>query len=445
MSYRPPADDGAEAALAATVAPAFDRYPSGGVVLVARRGRVLLRRSYGLADVELGVPMHPDHVLGTGSITKQFTAIAVLQLVAEGRLSLTEDVRRYLPEFPTHGRSITIEQLLTHTSGLANVVDREDFDQLARRDHTPAELLALTRDMPLHFEPGQGFRYSDSGYFVLGAVIERISGSKYGDYLEQRLFRPLGMTDTWYGDDERVIPRRAQGYSVREGALVRASYLSMTVPYAAGAVFSTVDDLLRWDTALRAGEVVPRALLERAWAPVTLPDGTSTGYGFGWKLCTLAGFATIEHGGFINGFLASLLHLPEADTTVIVLTNNDADAPDAGWLARRLARRLLTGSTELSPYTLTDAERAALVGRYEIRAGDVRTIFAREETLHSQRNDGPARPLMALSPTELSPASADGALVMKFELGVDGRVARMRTMQRCEPIDSAQRLPDPAR
>jgi CubicO group peptidase (beta-lactamase class C family) len=236
-------------------ASAFARHASGGVVLVAKDDRVIFRRAYGMANVELGVPMRPDHVLGTGSITRQFTAAAILQLVTQGALSLADDVRKHLPKAETQGRVMSIEQVLTHTAGLPNIVDRSDFETLARQDYSPDELLRLTKDLPLHFEPGAGYRYSDSGYFLPGMIIERVSGLSYKDYLETRLFRPLGMRDTVCADDARILPRRAQGHSVRDGALVNAASISLTVPYAAGAVFSTVDDLLRWDVALRAGKV----------------------------------------------------------------------------------------------------------------------------------------------------------------------------------------------
>lgn len=428
------------AQLETLVAPAFPENHSGGVVLVTRNDKPIFRRAYGMADVELGVPMRPDHVLGTGSITKQFTAVALLQLVSQGLISLEDDVRKHLPEFETRGRAITIEQVLTHTSGLPNIVDRDDFDALARQDYDLDELLALTKDMPLHFEPGEGYRYSDTGYFLLGAIIERVSGLSYRDYLENRLFWPLGMVNTWYGDDSRIIRRRAKGYSMRDGVLVNAAYISMTVPHAAGAVFSTVDDLLQWDKALRAGAIIPQDLLKRGWTPRELPDGAHSGYGFGWKLCTLAGRPTIEHGGFVNGFLANMLRLPDDGLTIIVLVNNDSDAPDAGVVARRLARFLLTGSPDLRHQALTAEQRAALVGRYEIAPGDVREISDRNGVLHVQRNDRAARPLAALSTTELTQVDGDGAFVLSFELGTDGRAARIRSALRCEPVDAATRI-----
>jgi hypothetical protein len=294
--------------------------------------------------------------------------------------------------------------------------------------------------MPVHFEPGQGYRYSDSGYFALGAVIERVSGTTYRDYIENRLFRPLGMNDTWYGDDTRIIPRRARGYSLHDGRVVRASYISMTVPHAAGAVFSTADDLFRWDRALRSGMVIPAELLKRAWSPRTLPDGTHSGYGFGWQLCTLAGRPTIEHGGFVNGFQANLLRLPSDDLTIVVLLNNDGDAPNPGVVARRAARFLSSGSPDPRFQELTPDQRAALVGTYRVAPGNALEIVDRGGVLHMRRNEGAFRPLSALSPTELTLLNTDGEFILHFDLGDDARATRVRSSLRCEPVDAAPRI-----
>jgi CubicO group peptidase (beta-lactamase class C family) len=421
------------------VAPAFAKTETGGVVLVAKQDRILFRKAYGLADVERNVPMRPDHVLSTGSITKQFTAVAILQLVTQGRLSLEDDVRKHVPEFNTHGSVITIEQLLTHTSGLSNVVDRDDFEILMRQDHDPMELLELTNNMPLHFPPGQGFYYSDSGYFLLGVIIERISGQSYADYLESKLFRPLAMADTWYGDQTRIIPRRARGYSLKDGKLVNAQYISMTVPYSAGAVFSTVDDLLKWDQALRSGNVVPQKLLKQAWSTRLLPDGTVSGYGFGWKMCTLAGHPTLEHGGFLYGYSAGMLRLPEDQIMIVVLANNDADVPDAGALARKLGRFLITGVPEVQHRTLTSQQLEALIGKYEISPDNIRVITDQNGILHLQRNNDAPRPLHPVTETVFTFAEGDDGLVFRFELGKDGQAKKLRAASRCEPVYTATR------
>lgn len=262
--------------------------------------------------------------------------------------------------------------------------------------------------------------------------------------MERALFRPLGMHDTWYGDDARIIPRRARGYTFRQEHLANAEAISMTIPHAAGAVFSSVDDLVRWERALRTGEVLDLALLRNAWQPYRLPDGRSTGYGLCWKLCEVAGHSSIEQGGFLNGFTASLMHLPDAGLTIVVLVNNDADRPDAGMVARRAARLLLTGSASPPLHALSPDERARLVGLYRIDADNVRRIFDQDGRLYSQRNDDPPRPLYPLSPHVLAWDDRDGAYALVFDLAADGRApatAVNATLRCSRPGEAATRLP----
>jgi CubicO group peptidase (beta-lactamase class C family) len=427
-------------AIARELEAAFRGTGSGGAVLMARGDHLLLRRAYGLANVELGVPMQVDHLFGTGSITKQFTAIAVLQLVERGVLSLDNDVRRYVPDLQTGGTAVTIDQVLSHTSGLPNAVDRPDFETIARLDHTVAQLLTLTHGMPMHFAPGAGFHYSDSGYFLLGAIIEQVAGMPYGQYLEKHLFGPIGMRNTWLVDGTRVTPRAASGYSMRGGSLVPPVPISMTVPYAAGGVFSTVDDLWQWNKAIRDGRVVGEQLRQRAWSARMLPDGSPSGYGYGWSVCTLAGRPTIEHGGFVNGFQANLLHLPDDDVTVIVLVNNDGDVPEAGGTARRLARLVVSGVADIAPHALTPHERAALVGHYITAAGDVREISDDAGTL-SETRQGVRRSLVALSPTRLTWTDGDEGVVLTFDVSGNNPSTKYRSSRRCEPMDVALRRP----
>jgi hypothetical protein len=248
------------------------------------------------------------------------------------------------------------------------------------------------------------------------------------------------MNHSYYAEDGRHIPLLVKGYEIKDGKVSEAAYISMSVAYAAGALASTADDLLRWHRGLRAGKVLPKELLDRAWRPRMLPDGTYSGYGFGWKLCTLAGERTIEHGGFINGFNVNATQLPDADLDVIVLVNNGSDMPDAGALARRLARLLLTGSPEPKYVRLSAEQRGALTGSYSATGGGERKVFERDEVLYMERNGRPARALKALSSTKLTPDDGDEGLVYSFELRQDGRASRMRIASRCEPVDTSERI-----
>ena len=412
----------------------------GGVVLIAKAGQPIFHRAYGMADLELGLPMNKEHAFKIGSITKQFTAIAILKLVEKGKVNLQSDVRDYYPELPDYGNRITLEQILTHTSGLPTLVDLENFEVLSRQHHSVAELMELTKKEPLHFNPGQGFFYSDTGYILLGGIIERVSGKSYGEFLESEILKPNGLLKTYYGDDSRIIPNRARGYTFHEGQFLNASYIDMSVPHGAGGLVSTAEDLLKWDSALRNGTIISKDLLQEAWSPRILPDGIKSGYGYGWKICSCEGQRTIQHGGWINGFTASAITLPDKEFNIIVLVNNDSDKPDAGAIAQRIARFLLTGSTQLKTQTLSQTQRKALVGSYRIDSENIRKISDRDGVFFSQRNDQPPLKLVALSPSELTLDGSEATLILRFKFGTDGRAKEIFLSLSCEPVDHSIRI-----
>src|ERR1051325_6201989 len=206
----------------------------GASIIVIKEGRTLLRKGYGMADMELGVKVEPDMVFRLGSITKQFTAVSILMLAEQGKLSLSDDLTKFFPDFPTHGRTITVEHLLTHTSGIKSYTSIPAWLSMWRKDMTVAELIDLFKNEPADFEPGTQWLYNNSGYILLGAIIEKVSGMTYEQFLQKNIFDPLGMKHTFYGSATRVIPRRVPGYTrSREGVIQNAEYLSMTQPYAA--------------------------------------------------------------------------------------------------------------------------------------------------------------------------------------------------------------------
>ena len=290
--------------------------------------------------MELGVPLEPKHVFRLGSITKQFTAVAILMLAEEGKLSLDDDITEHLPGYPTGGHRITIEDLLHHTSGIVSYTGMPEWRVLIREELEPDSLIAIFRDQPLEFEPGTEWSYSNSGYALLGRIIEVASGEGYAEFIRSRIFEPLGMADSYYGDPSRIIPNRAEGYERTETGWRNDDYLSMSSPYAAGALLSTVDDLDRWYDALEAGTLVEPALLDQAYTSARLADGRHAGYGYGWTIGDIAGYRSIEHGGGIPGFLTHALRVPQEDLLVIVLTNRVAQpGPAATALAAELAHR----------------------------------------------------------------------------------------------------------
>jgi D-alanyl-D-alanine carboxypeptidase len=301
----------------------FPSNAPGAAVLVMHNNQVLLRKGYGLADLELGVPMDPTDVLRLCSITKQFTAVAILQLVEAGKLKLDDDITNYVPDCPTGGNKITLTHLLTHTSGLPSIDEQPQWLKAWRQDLTLTQILDFTRGLPPDFPPGSDWKYSNTGYILLGAVIEKVSGQSYAQYIQSHIFTPAGMTDSYYANDNRIIPRRVPGYSRDGKQWANAPYFSMTQTFSAGALLSTVDDLWKWEQALQEGKLVSLALLAKAYTQGHLPDGRPTRYGFGWQLGSIGSHATVEHGGGIPGFAAYELRVADAGLYIAILCNTN--------------------------------------------------------------------------------------------------------------------------
>ena len=294
-----------------------------GSVLVASVGDVVLRRGYGLADEEWEIPNAPDTKFRLGSITKQFTSMLVMQQVEEGRLRLDQTLAEMLPWYRQDtGAEVTLEQLLNHTSGIPSYTSDPDFFPLHSRDPLSTRQLVETYcSGDLEFEPGSVWRYNNSGYVILGAVLEEVSGIPYGELLRQRILEPLGMHDTGYDHNAEIIPRRARGYQQAPGGLVNAAYLDMSLPHAAGAMYSTVDDLAIWDRALYGTDLLS-ADLKRTMLTPGLDD-----YAFGWRVVSEpigpdgTDRTVVTHGGGINGFGTSIVRVP-SDRNLIVLLDN---------------------------------------------------------------------------------------------------------------------------
>jgi CubicO group peptidase (beta-lactamase class C family) len=299
----------------------------GAAVIVVRDGKVILRKGYGKANMELGVPIEPDMIFRIGSITKQFTAVSILMLAEQGKLSLEDDITKFLPDYPTKGQKITIEHLLTHTSGIKSYTSLPEWLPLWRKDMPLSELIAIFKDKPMDFAPGEKWAYNNSAYVLLGAVIEKASGQSYSDFVEKNIFAPLGMKHSSYDDTARILPRRAAGYSKGKDGFVNAAYLSMSQPYAAGSLVSSVDDLALWDAALYTEKLVKQESLKRAWTSAKLNNGKATNYGFGWSVNSYEGHPVIEHSGGINGFASYALRMPNDHVFVAALTNKDFESP----------------------------------------------------------------------------------------------------------------------
>jgi D-alanyl-D-alanine carboxypeptidase len=404
----------------------------GAAVIVRKDGQTVFRKGYGMADLELGVPVEPDMVFRLGSITKQFTAVSILILAQDGKLKLQDEITKFLPDYPTQGKKITVEHLLTHTSGIQSYTDMPEWLPLWRNDFTVKELVDLFKDKPMQFEPGRSWAYNNSGYVLLGAIIEKASGKTYEEFVTEKVFKPLGLKGSYYGHTDPVIPRRVPGYQAVKGGFVNAPYLSMTQPYAAGSLLSTVDDLAVWSDAVFAGKLVGREWLARAFTPYRLLNGELSGYGYGWFIGDLAGHRSIEHGGGINGFTSYEMTLPEDRVFIAILTNSAVAGRDPEPRAVKIAW-LALGLTEPERKTaaLAAADLDKVAGVY-VNERKQEYYFSREGAkLFAQRQGGSKNEIYPASPTEFF--LKDNPARFLFVKDAAGRVNGLRIKSRIGP------------
>lgn len=372
----------------------------GAVVLAVKDGKVVLRKGYGLANMELGVPIKPAMVFRIGSITKQFTSAGIMMLLEEGKISLDDEITKFMPDYPTRGNKITIHNLLNHTSGIKSYDDRQDFFVTIRNDFKPAEFVEVFKNEPLDFKPGEQFKYNNSGYFLLGVIIEKVSGKTYEEFINERIFKPLGMRNSYYGSHSRIIPNRATGYQATKNGHINADYISMTQVYAGGALLSTADDLWAWTKALHSGKVVSQKSFKLMTTATKYAGSQTQKYGYGLWLNSLFGEKSVEHGGGINGFITHALYLPEKNIFVTVLTNAIVvvDAPfTARWTAALLCGKDVKRKKAI---TLDSKILDEIVGVYEISKGVFLTVTREGTGLYSQQTGGGKSALFASSESE---------------------------------------------
>jgi CubicO group peptidase (beta-lactamase class C family) len=296
-----------------------EAYRLSGFVMVTQHGEPVYARGFGHADREKGIPNGPDTTFRIGSLTKQFTAVAILQLQEQGKLSVEDTVRKHLPDYPETGDKITIHQLLTHTAGIPEYTAGPDFwETTAKKEHSVEQLLDLFKDKPLQFEPGEEYRYSNSGYVLLGAIIEAVSGQTYAEYVREHVFTPAGMHRTGYGDAV-VQDDVARGYEIDENeAIVLADPGHVSVPHAAGGIRSTANDLVQWDRVLSGDKILSKASRDAMYTP------EKAGYAYGWRVGDHDGRRWIGHGGGINGFGTWYTRVPDEGIVVVAWLNKQA-------------------------------------------------------------------------------------------------------------------------
>ena len=406
-------------------------YPDAGApgvaVLVARGDEVLYRGARGSANIELGVPLSPDQVFRLGSITKQVAAAGVLRLAEDGKLSLDDPLARFVPGYPG-GDKVTVRMLLNHTSGIRSYTDMPGvMDGPIQKKVSTAQLVDTFKAEKPDFAPGEGWKYNNSGYVLVGAVIEAASGMAWHAYLKKTFFDPLGMKNTGYGDETvAVIPGHVTGYTLADDKWAVARYLSMTQPHAAGALVSTVDDLLRWNRALHEGKLLRSDSYRQMITPIGKAQDEK--YGFGITHEQLRGTPMLQHGGGIFGFSTYLLYLPVEDVTAAVLYNADSGRPPAigtDTLARMLAARVIG---KPYPQKLAIAVDAATLGEYEgvyrIDKDAARVLRVVDGKLTSQRTGSPSYVLVPIGKDDF--LFEEGLSRMRFERDATGKIAAMR-------------------
>jgi CubicO group peptidase (beta-lactamase class C family) len=294
----------------------------GAVIGILKDGNFVHRKAYGLADLEWDTPLVPEAVFRIASVTKQFTAVAIMMLKERGLLALDASISAYLPGFPLRGREVTVRQLLNHTSGIKSYSDVPEFMREKSRLHLSLpKLIDLIKDQPFDFEPGERHLYNNSGYVLLGAIIERLGGCKYRDFLKHEIFEPLGMASTCYLFDEMIVGKRAYGYWHTTRGIEHVPPMSMTWPSAAGGLGSTVDDLRLWDRAIREHRLISKTSFELMLEPTKLGDGSIFPYGLGWGTGSYLGRRLYHHLGGLPGFSSQMTQFLDEDMTIILLAN----------------------------------------------------------------------------------------------------------------------------
>ena len=367
-----------------------------GSVLVAQDGKVVFSKGYGFANLEWDVSNSPTAKFRLGSVTKQFTAACILLLEERGKLKIDDAVKKYMPDAPAAWDKVTIFNLLTHTSGIPSFTGFPDYASTEAIATTPEKLVARFRDKPLEFQPGEKWNYSNSGYVLLGYLIEKISGQSYSQFVQDNIFTPLGMKDSGYDSNSAIIAHRAAGYAPSDKGLINAGYIDMSIPLSAGALYSTTEDLLRWEQGLFGGKLLSVASLQKMTTPF------KNDYAFALAVRDANGHKVIEHGGGIEGFNTQLSYYPDDKLTIVVLANQNTGA--TGDIASKLAalvhgdQVVLAG--ERKEVAVSYAILQTYVGTYELAPGFDIVMTVEGGQLMTQATGQPKFPVFAESETK---------------------------------------------
>jgi len=302
----------------------FPATEPGAIMILAKDGKPIMRKAYGMANIELNVPLNTDQKMGIGSISKQFTAVALLLLQQENKLNVKDDIRKFLPQYNTWGRTITIEHILSHTSGIPSYTELPGFDSLADKKVSNSRLIKFFENAPLIFEPGSNWSYSNSGFVLAGVIVEKITGMPFNDFVDQRILRRLNMTNSSFGVSNYAVLNKTAEYAgnTPKGKIKMEPQYDWYWAYGAGQIVSTVDDMLKWDEALYGQSFIQPALLKQAHTAFQLSTGNSANYGLGWGVSPFGNKTIVQHGGAIGGYRAQGIRIPEDHLYFLVMSNS---------------------------------------------------------------------------------------------------------------------------
>lgn len=399
----------------------------GIVVLAARQGKIFYEKAYGSANIELAVPLQTDMVFRIASVSKQFTAIGILQLMEQGRLKLTDSIQQYLPDYPSKGATITIEHLLTHTSGIPDFMGIDHPDRyIERHDLTPSFIIDHFKNAPLQFAPGTRYAYSNSGYTLLAAIIEQVSGRPFHKYMRKEVLDNAGLQRTYYDNEMTIIPGRVAGYTRDNGFYQNTYWQSISLGYGCGDLLSTVGDLYKWHRALYTGKLVSLETLQKAQSSYKLADGHETGYGYGWIIAKQLGATFIKHEGQASGVIALEGYFPQQDVFIAALTNVKSGEDRTDFSTKRFVLFnalpvLAAGNVLPQEAAVSAAALNSYAGRYKAAQGSkVITIKVQQGKLYLV-DELPFR-MHALSNRTFLVPDIPGDASVEFVVGVEGKV-----------------------
>lgn len=382
---------GLESKIDSLAQPFIDSAKAAGIVVAAFKGNEKkLLKSYGFADLEFKTKLPADASFEIGSVTKQFTAAAILQQVDSGKINLDDDITKYI-RFNTQGHKVTIRQLLSHTSGIKGYTELPVFEEIGMRRYSRDTLLRVVEKEKFDFNPGDALIYNNTGFFMLGLILEKITGMKYEDYVQKNLFDRAGMKHSYYCSESKIVPNQAHGYDTGEKGLQHAGYLDQTWPYAAGSLCSTAEDLVKWDQALHHGKILNEKMYKEFLSPTVLNDGSVTHYAKGITVTEDHGQTMIEHGGGINGFLSENRYYPKEDLSIVVLINSTGPVAPR-MIADHVADQILGSHVpDIKPYI---GDLSKYIGTYEGRGRgeDMKVIVSKKDSnlvIHRDEKDTP--------------------------------------------------------